>query len=421
MTADRAAQIIVVGADFRSSSADLRDRLFIDDTDAPAFLAGLAAAGVGECMTMSTCDRVEVQAAVSDPAASVTAIQAALAARAGVAHADVAAQTYCYTGTAALRHIFAVAAGLQSMIVGEPEVLGQLKASHRAAGAATGSRLEAALQASYAAAKQVRSETAISRGAVSLAACAVRVAADVHGDLSRSHALLLGGGDMGALMLQHFRQAGLRHLVTAAGTPARAADLARQHSAAAITYADLTEALVAADIVIAAAGLGRHLITAAMVEAAVLRRRRRPVFLLDAAVPGDIDPAVDDLEDAYRYDLDDLEKVARAGHAEREAAAREAWRIIDAAVDAFVRNDGARRATPAVRRLRGHFEATREAVLNDPSLDAAAATRLLINKLLHVPSSSLREAGDDNTAQQALRLFGLDDDPSQDDPPGDQQ
>ncbi len=421
MTADRAAQIIVVGADFRSSSADLRDRLFIDDTDAPAFLAHLATAGVAECMTMSTCDRVEVQAAVADPAAGVAAIQTALAARAGVAVAEVAAQTYSHTGTAALRHMFAVAAGLQSMIVGEPEVLGQLKASHRAAGAATGSRLEAALQASYAAAKQVRSDTAISRGAVSLAACAVRVAADVHGDLSGAHALLLGGGDMGALMLQHFRQAGLRHLVTAAGAPARAADLARQHAAAAITYDALDDALVTADIVIAAAGLGRHLVTAAMVEAAVVRRRRRPVFLLDAAVPGDIEPAVDGLEDAYRYDLDDLETVARAGHAGREAAAHEAWQIIDAAVAAFIRNDGARRAIPAVRRLRGHFEAAREAVLSDSSLDAAAATRLLVNKLLHVPSNTLREGSDDMRGD-ALRLFGLDDDDrSPDDFPGDQQ
>jgi glutamyl-tRNA reductase len=160
-----------------------------------------------------------------------------------------------------------------------------------------------------------------------------------------------------------------------------------------------------------------------MVEAAVVRRRRRPMFLLDAAVPGDIEPSVDNLEDAYRYELDDLEKVARKGRAGREAATRQAWQMIDTAVAEFVRGHGARRAVPAVRRLRGHFEVTRDAVLGDASLDAAAATRLLINKLLHVPSSTLRASAGDDPAlhRHALRLFGLDDDSPQDDPPGDEQ
>ena len=398
--------LLVVGADFRSGDADARDRMFVAEADVADFLAALRAAGIAEAMVMSTCDRVEVQAAADDPAAAATAIRHALATRAGLAAADVAAQTYRHDGPAAVRHIFAVAAGLASMIVGEPEVFGQLKAAHRdaAAAGATGPTLEATLQAAYAAAKQVRSDTAISRGPVSLAACAVRVAGDVQGDLSRAAALLVGAGDMGALMLQHFRQAGLARLTVAAATPDRAATLARTHGATAVTYDDLAAALPGADIVVAAAGLGRYLVTADMVRAALAARRRRPMFLLDAAVPGDIDPAADTLDGAYRYELDDLERVAQEGRTGREAAATEAWHIVDRHAAAFAAARAGRQAVPAVRQLRAHFEAVRDEVLADPNLDAAAATRLLVNKLLHAPSGALR-GGEE--AAQAMRLFGL--------------
>lgn len=402
-------ELLVVGADFRSGSADARDRMFVAEGDTPAFLTALAADGIAQGLIMSTCDRVEVQAAVTDPVAAAETIRRALATRAGLPVAEVAAQTYSHTGEAALRHIFAIAAGLASMIVGEPEVLGQLKAAHRDANAAGagGPVLESALQAAYAAAKEVRSETAIARGPVSLAACAVRVAQDVQGDLSRASALLLGAGDMGALMLQHFHQAGLRRLVAAAATADRADVLARQHGCTAVTYDELAEALPAADVVVASAGLGHRLITPDMVAAALVKRRRRPMFLLDAAVPGDIDPAVDSLDGAYRYELDDLEQVAQEGRAGREAAASQAWQIIGQHVDAFAqtqaKNHAARQAVPAVRQLRDHFEAVRADVLAGGDLDAEAATRLLINKLLHAPSGALRAGADD----AALGLFGL--------------
>ena len=395
-------ELLVVGADFRSGSAEARDRMFVADGDVAAFLDGLAAAGITQALVMSTCDRIEVQAAAADPAAAGAAIRAALAARAGLPVAEVAAQTYSHTGDAALRHIFAVASGLASMIVGEPEVLGQLKAAHRAA--ATGPVLEPVLQAAYAAAKQVRSETAVARGPVSLAACAVRVAQDVQGDLSRASALLLGAGDMGALMLQHFHQAGLRRLVAAAPSADRAAALARHHGCSGTTFDDLAGALPAADVVIAAAGLGHRLVTADMVAAALIKRRHRPMFLLDAAVPGDIDPAADRVDGAYRYELDDLEQVAQEGRAGREAAAAQAWAIVDQHVAAFAQSRAARQAAPAVRQLRDHFEAVRAEVLANGDLDAAAATRLLINKLLHAPSGALRAGADD---APALRLFGI--------------
>ena len=386
----------------------------------PVFLGELAGSGLKQCMVISTCDRIEIQAVHASPAAAIATVTSALAARAGAAAEDVTSQIYSLVGAAAVRHMFAVAASLDSSVVGEPQVLGQVKASHRSAvGAGTaGPELEAVLQAAYGAAKQIRSETAIALGPVTLATSAISVARDIHGDLARCTALLIGGGEMGMTLLEHFALAGLAGMTVAARTATRAEAMARRHGCGAVTYEALDNALGNADIVIAAAGVGQQLVTKSMVEAALSKRRRRPFFLIDAAIPGDIESGVDRLDDAFYYDLDDLETVAKEGRHGRQDAADRAWQLLDAQVAKFLATRTERSIGPAVLRLQQHFEVARAEVLKRVAGEGAEeATRLLVNRLLNRPFTALREAAADEAERRAteaalVRLFGLDDAPA---------
>jgi len=410
--------LFVVGANHRSSSAMLRDLMFVDDRAVPAFLRRLEAGGIGQAVVLSTCDRVEIQGAHGDPRAVADVIANALAEHAELPQDEIAAGLYTLTGADAVRHIFAVASSLDSQVVGEPQVLGQVKAGHRLArdNGMTGPELEAALQAAYGTAKRVRAETAIAEGPVSMAAAAVQVARDVHGDLSRCAALLAGDGDMGELLAQQLLSAGLSQLTVTAPSSARAQAAAGRLDCHVIAFEDLAPSLADAEIVLAAVGGRQYVITAAMIESALKRRRQRPMYLVDAAVPGDVEPAVDRIDDAFVYDLDDLERLAMLARAGREQAAADAWKIVGAEVEAFERARGGRRAVPAIVALRDHFEAARREVLEDQGgAEAEEVTRRLVNRLLHAPSLALRQlAAEDRTggertlAEQVLRqLFGL--------------
>ncbi|WP_158046760.1 glutamyl-tRNA reductase [Skermanella pratensis] len=411
------SELVLVGANHRSSSGAVRDLICTEETEVPGVLARLRAAGLTEMLWLSTCDRVEVLAASCDPAGAASVAASALAERAGMTAQALAPELYTLTGGDAVRHLFAVACSLDSQVVGEPHVLGQVKAAHRASitAHATGPELEAVLQAAYAAAKRVRTETAIAERPVSIAAAAVQTARDIHGDLDRSAALLIGLGDMGELMVDALREAGLPRLTVAARVDRRAEAAARRLGCHHVPIDDLDTALVSADIVVTAAGLGRYILSADRMEAVLKKRRRRPVFVIDTAIPGDVDPAVGGLEGVFVYDLADLERVALEGRATREAAAAAAWAIVDQAVAAFARGRAERAAVPAVAALRGHFEAVRSRLLADHAgADPAEATRLLVNRLLHDPSQVLRAMAASHDMEQVeaerllRRLFRLD-------------
>jgi len=383
----------VIGASHRTCSGAIRDGLATDEAEVPGVLERLRAAGVSQAVWLSTCDRVEVQGVHERPNEAALAIAGIMAERVGLPTPDLADQLYTRTGLDAVRHLFAVACSLDSQIIGEPHILGQLKAAHRSAASAglTGPELEASLQAAYTAAKRVRSETPIAEGATSLAAAAVQVARDLHGDPKRCSALLIGLGDMGTLVLDGLREAGLPRLTIAAPVDRRAEAAARRLDGHFAPWADLDSALAGADIVVTAAGLGRYILTSGMMEAALKRRRRRPVFVVDAAIPSDVDPAVARMDGAFVYDLADLERVALQGRVGREAATQAAWTIVDEALAAFARDRAERAAVPAVAALRTHFETERRRLLVEHGdLDAASATRLLVNRLLHRPSEMLR-------------------------------
>ncbi|HYG91678.1 MAG TPA: glutamyl-tRNA reductase [Azospirillum sp.] len=414
---------LVIGASHRTCSGSLRDRLATEEVEVPDVLARLKAAGFEQALWLSTCDRVEVHAVHPHPLEAGLDTAGVMAERLGISTEDLADQLYTYVGDVAVRHIFAVACSLDSQIVGEPAILGQVKAAHRHAIAAgmTGPELEAVLQAAYAAAKRVRNETPIAEGATSIVAAAVQVARDLHGDLGRCCGLLVGLGDMGGLVLDGLKEAGLGRLTVAATVDRRAEAAARRQGGHFVPWSDLDSALTAADIVVTATGSGRYILSAETMKATLKRRRYRPVFLVDAAIPADVDPAVSKLDGAFTYDLADLERVALEGRAGRDAAVQAAWTIVDAAVASFARERAERAAVPAVAALRAHFEQERRRVLAEHAgLDAGAATRLLINRLLHRPSEVLRAMAADadggalpeHAAVERLlfQLFRLDED-----------
>ena len=423
MRAHGPAEPFVVGATHRSSTVALRDRLFIDDAAAPDLFRRLAEAGVRQAIVLSTCDRVEVQGMSEAPLEAIDSACAILADRAGEDSAAIAGDIDTLTGDAAARRIFGVAASLESQVVGEPQVLGQVKAAHRLAARCgmVGPDLETLLQAAYVAAKRVRSETPIAERSVTLASGAVQIARDLHGDLTGVNGLILGLGDMGDLIGGQLRLAGLVRMALT-GPSRRSEAEARRMGCNFVPFEALDDALAEADIIVTASGAGRYLVTAEAMERVLKRRRHRPVLVIDGGVPGDVEPAVHDLDDAFVYTLDDLEMVARENRAGREAAAEDAWRIVDAAVAAWRRSRAERDAVPTLVALRHRFEAIRDEVLAaDPGADAAEATRRLVNRLLHAPSKALREvAGDagedaDEAVRVVARLFGL----AAEDPGGD--
>ncbi len=409
------AEFLVVGVNHRSGTAALREALYVEEERQPELLARLKAAGVAEAVFLSTCDRSEVQAVTSDVDGVSTAVGAAFARQAGVPAEEVAAQSYRLTGGEALRHIFAVAASLDSQVIGEPQVLGQVKEAHRLSAAAglMGGSLDEALQAAYAAAKRVRSETGLAEQPVSIAAVCVGLARQLHGNLNRAQGLLIGPGEMGDLVMEQLRRAGLRGLTVAHPSARRAEAIARRYEAHHIALTELPGALVNADVVVSALGAGRLAITADAMAQAIKARRHRPVLLIDLAVPADVESSVDRLEDVFRYELDDLERAAMQGRSTRAAAAAAAWGLIDEAIAGFLGKRAARAAVPTIVALRQRFEALRQEVLAERPADADTATRILVNRLLHGPSSLLRDlapaAPEERAAAERLlaRLFEL--------------
>ena len=409
----------VVGVNHRSSSMLLRDRLFVEEDDMAGFLGKLKEAGVDQALVMSTCDRIEVQGCLNTDDLDETTkadferrVLQVMADHGETGLSEIQGQTYVQWDEAAVRQIFAVAASLDSLIIGEPQVLGQIKTSHRIAlnSGMIDSGLENILQAAYATAKKVRTETAIGQRPVSIAAAATQIAGDLHGKLANCSALLVGNGEMGELIAADMLAAGLGRLTVIHPTERRAAEIADRLGCNVALFDDVAKQLVDADIVLSSLGRRKRAIEAPMISAAVSARRHKPVFLIDAAIPGDIDPQVEKISDAFLYSMDDLERVAMEGRAGRESEAGSAWAIVDTDVATFLRGQAERSAVPAVNKLRNHVESIREQALVGG--DAEKATRLLVKRLLHAPSGALREtthSGEDLMMEKAIeKLFGLD-------------
>jgi glutamyl-tRNA reductase len=406
------ATFLIVGVNHRTGPQLLRERLQGDAGDVLRLLGRCREAGIDQAIAVATCDRCEVWCVTPDAATAQTQLTELLAEAGGITGAEIAPRLHALTDAAALRYAFAVAASLESQIVGEPQVLGQVKELQQLAQHAgmSGPELDRILEAAYQAAKRVRNETGIAGQSVSMAACAVSVLRRMHGDVSGLGGLLIGDGDMAELIFEQVSATGMKRWTMVHPQERRAKSWAERNHSHWRPFGELREALAAADLVVSALDLGVEFVSADMIKAALKARKRRPILLIDSGVPGDMDKRIADLDDAFLYTLDDLERLAMAGRQHRASEAEEAWRIVDQSVASFRRQLTEQVAAPVIADLHRHFEQHRTEVLAQPGIDAAEATRRLINRLLHHPSVTLKAAAPAKDLEAALRrLFGLND------------
>jgi glutamyl-tRNA reductase len=393
----------ILGINHKTAPVALREKIaFGEDRIVAALEALRRELGVSEAVILSTCNRTEVYWA--GPASG-----ADLSQWLGRHHGhelDLAASLYIHQESRAVEHAFSVASGLDSMVLGEAQILGQLKDAYRLAQESgnTGPALNKLFQAAFSAAKRVRSETRIGANAVSLASATVSLARRVYADLSAHTALLVGAGEMNALTARHFTSAGVKHVVIANRTVARAQALAAELNVTAVGLDSLDKELAEADIVISCTASPVPLITKAAVEAAIRARRRRPIFMVDMAVPRDIESSVAELEDVYLFSIDDLQQLVDENLQQREVAAGGARLLINEEVARFLTESRAQDAGPAIRALRQQADGIRQQTVEQAKRMLAAGksndevieylSHTLTNRLLHAPTQALRQASE---------------------------
>ena len=393
----------VLGINHKTAPVALREKVAFGEERLLTALRTLRQeAGVAEVVILSTCNRTEVYWAGS---ASGSELSSWLERHHG-SGLDLASSLYVHREQQAVEHAFSVASGLDSMVLGEAQILGQLKDAYRAAQEAgsTGPSLNKLFQAAFSAAKRVRSETRIGENAVSIASATVSLARRVYSDLSAHTALMVGAGDMNALTARHFQSAGVKRLVIANRTLGRAQTLAAELKAYAVGLEDLDKELALADIVITCTASAVPLITKRAAETAIRARRRRPIFMVDLAVPRDIDPAVADLEDVYLFSIDDLQQLIDENRQQRVVAAGGARLLIEEEVARFIAESRAHDAGPAIRALRQQADGIRLHTVEQARRMLAAGKsadevieylgNTLTNRLLHTPTQALRQASE---------------------------
>jgi glutamyl-tRNA reductase len=413
--------LIAVGLNHLTAPIGLREQVAFDASSTVAAVDELAhEPGISEALILSTCNRTELYCAVSDEARDAPRHWLHRHHRLTTEKLD--AFLYQHDEDDAVRHMFRVATGLDSMVLGEPQILGQVKDAWQIARQAhtLGTPMDRLMQHTFAVAKRVRTDTRIGAHTVSVAFTAVRLAEQVFADLKDACVLLIGAGDTVELVARHLVDKQARRLILANRSPEHAQELAARYGGYAVALADLPQHLAEADIVISSTAAREPILTRSMVETALTRRRRRPMFMVDIAVPRDIDPAVGELKDVFLYGIDDLKHVIDGNLRSRRAAAREAEAIIDLQVERYMAWRQALTLDNPVLALRDTAEHQRDQVLakarrmlasGRPADEVLAyLAHTLTNKLLHAPSASLREAtlgGDVELLQAAERLYGL--------------
>jgi len=393
--------LIALGINHQTAPVTLRERVAFDESALPEVLAGLKTRPeVHEIALLSTCNRTELYAVCEGDG---RALAKWLSTRPDGRH-DLSAYLYHHQQDAAARHLFRVAAGLDSLVLGEPQILGQVKqawALARHAGT-LGNQLDRLFQHAFITAKRARSQTRIGANPVSVASMAVRLSEESFARPSDSSVLLIGAGETIELTARHLARARVKRLMIANRTLQHAQELASRYGAIALPLDAIDRHLHQADTVFSATASREAVLHAAHIRHALERRKHRPMLLMDLAVPRDIDPAISQLQDAYLYTVDDLERLVEHNRQERLDAAADAEAIIDLHVSRYLDAITSSTRTAPLKRLRAHGEHTRDEVLTrarqqlaggqspEAVLDWLAHT--LTNKLLHPPTTALRDA-----------------------------
>jgi glutamyl-tRNA reductase len=417
--------IIVVGLSHHTAPLEIREKLAFESNGIESPLRELTALpDISEGIIVSTCNRVEVYAVTHDIAGGIARIKRFLADFHRIPFSELETHLYGYHGEKAVRHVFRVASSLDSLVVGEPQILGQIKAAYGYAAeyGTSGLILNRFLHKAFSVAKRIRTETRIASSAVSIAFAAVELAKKIFDDLSDKTVLLVGAGEMGELAARHFISNGVRGVLVANRTFERAERLAEEFDGRPVRFEDLLDHLHKADIVLSSTGAPHFIIGPKDVVQVLRRRKQRPMFFIDIAVPRDIDPAVNDLENVYLYNTDDLRGVVESNLEQRRKEAETAEEIVNGEVDRFLSWLSSLEVVPTIVALRARFDEIRRAEV-ERTLSAwkglspehekrlEAMTSAIISKLLHTPTSVLKQAGQGNRTDlylDALRsLFDL--------------
>ena len=410
-------QLIVLGLSHKTAPLQLRERFAIPDERLVSIAEKVRQAGFRESFVVSTCNRVEFYAAADDIATPDEQLAAVMAevGRAGLG--ELNPHVYHYAGLNAIVHLFRVAASLDSMVVGEPQILGQLKSAFdrcRQAGV-TGPALNRAAERAFSTAKRVRTETGIGRHVISISSVAVQLAKQIFGDLNGRSAALLGAGKMGELAAEHLVSAGVSQLYVANRSQPRAHDLANKLGGHARDLAELPNLLSQVDILLTSTGARHHLINMSMMRSALKARKYRPIFLIDIAVPRNVSPAINDLDNVYLYDVDDLHGIADANRQARAQEADSAEAMVVESAHRLLDELAVQALKPTIVAVRERFETLKRDEVERVArrLGADETTRRALEsvadglsaKLLHGVLMSLKRSPSHPDGAETVRLI----------------
>jgi glutamyl-tRNA reductase len=395
-------KLVLAGINHRTAPVDLREQLALRIEELPAALATIQSKGAQEALLLSTCNRVELVAAVDEAMGEDELVDLLLSAHRFPSD-SIRSHLYVYQQADVIRHVFRVAASLDSMIVGEPQILGQLKQAFAVARehGAIGTVLDTVLTRAFNVAKRIRTETEIGQSAVSVSYAAVELAKQIFGSLSKKRVLVIGAGKMSESTARHLLSAGASHLLLTNRTQSRAQQLAEIFRGDVVPYDHFPQRLPEVDIVIASSSAPGYVLDDEMVRRAIEARRNQPMFLIDIAVPRNIDPEVNRLEHAFLYDIDDLQGIATRNLRSRLEVAQQAEAIV---ADEVTRLEGKLRerdVTPTIVSLQEQLELIRREVLEryrsrlgtltaEQENALEAITRGIVNKVAHGPISEMR-------------------------------
>jgi glutamyl-tRNA reductase len=414
--------LLAFGINHNTASLAIRERVAFAPEQVEGALAQVCRdAAVDEVAILSTCNRTEIYVSTQSSAARVLEWVARYH---RVELTEIQACSYCHHDSEAIRHMMAVASGLDSLVLGEPQILGQMKSAYAVARDAgtIGSHLHSAFQQVFSIAKRVRTETAIGENPVSVAYAAVSLAQQIFSDLKQDTALLIGAGETIELVARHLFEQGVRNILVANRTLGRARELAQKFNAEAILLADIPSVLHRADIVISSTASQLPLLGKGAVESALKKRKHKPMFMVDIAVPRDIEAEVGNLPDVYLYTVDDLREVIDENLRSRQEAATKADQIVLEGVRLYERELRALTSVSTIKAYRRKAELLRDQELDkalralasgsSPELVVTQLARGLTNKLLHEPTTRLKQAsqlGRDDVLGLSQELFGLTD------------
>lgn len=419
-------QIILIGTNHKKATVEIREKLALNGVDVfPLFSHG----SCDEFIFLSTCNRVEIIATTKDAGKTFASIKDIWSSRASLSVKDIDLNTYIYEREDAISHLFRVAASLDSMVVGEPQILGQLKdAFEKSCQAKTvGPILYRLLNKTFSVAKLIRTETGIASSAVSISFAAVELARKIFGDLNGKKALLIGAGEMAELASRHLINNGIEKLIVANRTLCRAVELAKTLNGKAISLDELNDALCEVDIVISSTGAPGFILTADQIKKIMRPRKHKLLFLIDIAVPRDIDPDINKIENVYLYDIDNLKDVVEDNISKREHEAKKAERIVQTEVIKFINWLSSLDMVPIIRNMQKKAEDIRQKEfekslskikgLENEQIEAIEKlTKSITQKILNDPILTIKEeAAAENrknildVTQRLFRLNGLND------------